>query len=336
MIEISKTQTRRIYFIGILSNIDDSILDFKFDKGLKATFMYKFEEFLSEMSGIKLEEVKRRLEQKRFNSFYLSSSFEINFGDNADYIKSFEFAQAVVDYNNDIMSYLQPLFRKMRLYKTGNIMLTDHYFYTMDNNEAKLYHDTLNDEFFILEELYHIKNDELYDLKQFIEYIDLNFDEKDEEFLKLSFGNFEQSYHIENLHLSFLSLMNGVEALLHPSSNGEITYRISRYVAILIGKNKNDSEKIFHRMKKLYNERSKIVHTGKAKLSEEDETKLREYLRESIKEINKIIKNKDVLFGEDGKIKLDKLQNQKTMKNKILYTLDTCGFGERPWRQIDF
>jgi hypothetical protein len=171
----------------------------------------------------------------------------------------------------------------------------------------------------------------LCDLKEFIEYIDLNFDEKDEEFLKLAFGNFEQSYHIENLHLSFLSLMNGVESLLHPASTGEITYKISRYVAILIGKNKNDSEKIFHRMKKLYNERSKIVHTGKAKLSEEDETKLREYLRESIKEINKIIKNKEALFGENGKIKLDNLEKQKTIKNKILYMLDTCGFGERPW-----
>jgi len=91
-----------------------------------------------------------------------------------------------------------------------------------------------------------------------------------------------------------------------------LRYRISRNTAVLLGKDKDDSERIFSEIRDLYDKRSKIVHTGKSGIiNDKDLLKLRYYVRGSIKEINKIGKN----------------------KNGLLDMLNSCGFGERPWRK---
>lgn len=103
--------------------------------------------------------------------------------------------------------------------------------------------------------------------------------------------------------------MVSIETLLNPGEH-ELTYRISRNAAVLLGKEKEDSKMIFSEIKDLYNKRSKIVHAGNSNIiNNEDLLKLRHYVRESIKEINKIGKN----------------------KNYLLDMLNSCGFGERPW-----
>ena len=89
-------------------------------------------------------------------------------------------------------------------------------------------------------------------------------------------------------------------------------YRISRNAAVLLGKDKEDSKTIFSEIKDLYDKRSKIVHTGNSNIiNEEDLLKLRHYVRESIKEIIKVDKNKD----------------------ELLELLNSCGFGEKSWTE---
>lgn len=105
--------------------------------------------------------------------------------------------------------------------------------------------------------------------------------------------------------------MISLETLFNPGRQ-ELRYRVSRNTAVILGKEKEDSEKIFREIKKLYDKRSDIVHTGKSNtINEEDLLKLRHYVRESIKEIIKIDKNKD----------------------ELLELLNSCGFGEKSWTE---
>ena len=130
-----------------------------------------------------------------------------------------------------------------------------------------------------------------------------------ESFLQLAFENFELSYQTHNINLSFLSLMISLETLLHPGDQGELSYRISRNAAVLLGNDKEDSIEIQGNVKELYRKRSAIVHTGKSNsMNEEDLLKLRHCVRASIKEINKIGRS----------------------KKEILDLLNSRGFDERP------
>ena len=54
--------------------------------------------------------------------------------------------------------------------------------------------------------------------------------------------------------------MNGLKVLFHPSNKGELNYRISRNAAVLLGKDKHDSKRIYKELKCLYAIRSSIVH----------------------------------------------------------------------------
>ena len=69
-----------------------------------------------------------------------------------------------------------------------------------------------------------------------------------------------------------------LEALINPVRD-EITYRLSRNAAILIGCNKTDSQNIFDEVKSLYTKRSALLHTGKTgKVKREELNRLRFYV----------------------------------------------------------
>lgn len=66
---------------------------------------------------------------------------------------------------------------------------------------------------------------------------------------------------ISNMKIAFLNIVTCLEALL-VSSNSELTYRISRNVAVLLSNNKEQGKELFNKMKELYAIRSKLVHEG--------------------------------------------------------------------------
>lgn len=324
MIKISKEQPKKVHFIGILSNADESIVNFKFDKDIHATFKFQFEEFLSKMSGTPLKELEKNLKRKHFRGLFLSSSFEINFKSDYKIQRAYEFVENVVKYDNEIIDYLEPLFRKMRLYKAGNIWLSDRYYYIIEKGYPKIYHTTKDDRF-IAAELYHIKDNEIGTLRHFLDNFDLHFKDKS---MNLAFENFELSYYVPFLNLQFLSLMNALEVLLKPANaQTDLTYRLSRNAAVLLGNDKDHSNEIYKNLKCLYSIRSSIVHSAEAKeckkkgkilnreQMEEKIIILREYVRDSIKEMNHI------------------LQKENKNKDEILKRLNEYGFGERPWHK---
>ena len=105
--------------------------------------------------------------------------------------------------------------------------------------------------------------------------------------------------------------MNGIEALFNPSGQGELIFRISRSLAVLLGEDVDEAVKIEKKIKKFYDKRSRIVHNGNADITEGEVLELRSYLRKCIIRLNKIDKDKD----------------------SILKALNLAGFGESPFKQ---
>lgn len=139
----------------------------------------------------------------------------------------------------------------------------------------------------------------------------------DIEYLNLAFILFAHSFDVKNVDLKFLTLMNAMEVLFHPSGNNELKYRISRYFAVLIGETKEESEDYFENMKKLYDKRSNIVHSGKTKKNLTDDLfMLRDYVRKSIIKLSLII---------------DPNEKEKDERKRIEKVLDASGFGDNPF-----
>lgn len=300
--------------MAILSNTDPSILNVKLDYGFKIHAIPQIKGFeiisaleclppwqVSGMASRMLHFDFWSVSDQKF--YYIGNSFE-SYTETSDKGHNPIFSSEASAFEKNIKDYLEPVIRLMRLFKEGNICMPAYYYYVIDNNIPRPLM-ALRKGFHVSQELYTLESSEISDLQLFIQNTKLPFKES---FLQLAFENFETSYHIRNVNLSFLSLMISLETLFSPDVR-ELRYRVSRNSAVLLGKEKEDSEKIFSEVKDLYDKRSKIVHTGESNIiNNEDLLKLRHYVRESIKEVNKIGKSKD----------------------ELLDILNSCGFGKRP------
>lgn len=309
--------TKKIYFMGLLANTNSSILKVNLDHGFKIEAISDKEGagLISILETLPYEEAYTRLvmDQRCLDSdekrlYLISNSFKSRIEMNNEGALT-AFPSEVMTFDNRLVhNYLYPVIRLMRLFKEGNIGMPAKYYYLIHNNVPKSFirqHTRL----YVSPEPYILESSEISDLQRFIRRTQLDFAHS---FLQLAFENFELSYETHNINLSFLSLMISLEALFNPGGQ-ELRYRVSRNTAVLLGKNEEDSKKIFLKVKDLYDKRSKIVHTGKSNvIKNEDLLKLRRYVRESIKEINKIRKKKD----------------------ELLDLLSSCGFGQRSWTKL--
>ena len=318
---------KMIYFLGLLSNIDSSILKINFEHGFKVegrpdsgqlqvrtndypndTLNYKeVAHLIYHLEGLPLNEVYKKLiadlsclnvSEKKI--YVITNSIEIDVKMNDKGIST-----EVAKFDKLVYGYLHPIIQLMRLFKEGNISMPWIYHYSIDNDGIPRPYKRIIMPLHVLKGPYTIESSEIPELLKFIKNTKLPFTEPS---LQLAFENFEFSYRISDINLSFLTLMISLEALLNPGEQ-ELTYRISRNAAVLLGKKDNNSKDIFDEIKKLYGKRSKIVHTGKSDIiNGEDLFKLRYYVRDLIKEINKI--------GKTGK--------------ELWDLLNSRGFSEKP------
>lgn len=193
---------------------------------------------------------------------------------------------------NPIFNYIYPLIKKMRLFKEGNICMPFHYCYYISRRDFPILNSGLEYGSFVVPELYTFTQSEITEFKDYLQTIQIPFSYK---FLQFAFENFELSYEIQNKNLQFLTLMNGMEALFN-TGGAEISYKLRRNVAVLLGEDEEDSKTIESNMKTLYGIRSNIVHNGHAKINEKELSNLREYLRQSIISCHKLNLDKDFIF----------------------------------------
>jgi len=297
-------QEAKVYFKGILANVDSSILQVNFNHELKIE-AFSMEEAITLLSHLeKIPEMT--VAQKYFwhyqclnNSeqkmYVVSKSLENMSNDTFSDIARFD--------NRWVLGYLEPKIRLMRLFKEGDIRMPVKFYYRAQSDETQGGR-RLESGSYVSSEPYHLEAPEIPVLRSFIQSVELPFKR---DFLNLAFENFELSYEISDIQLAFLVLMIGLETLLNPAHD-EARYRISRNTAVLLGENRRDSEEIFTQIKKLYVKRSEIVHSGRRRtIKKEDLLKLRGYLRNAIKEVHRMDKE----------------------KSEITDLLDSFGFGEK-------
>ncbi len=161
-------------------------------------------------------------------------------------------------------------------------------------------------------DIFSLTDIEKVELQEFINKIDDDAKDPFEfKFLKLAFEAFNLSFSIQYINMAYLSLIIALETLFNPSHELGLRSRIARNIAVLLGENKEKAIAIEKEIKKIYDLRSEIVHTGKLNIIDVSILlKARDYVRRSIREIYKMNKNKNIL----------------------LKLLNMCGFGERPWK----
>lgn len=119
---------------------------------------------------------------------------------------------------------------------------------------------------------------------------------------------FHESCRLDNLYLSFITRVTILEMLL--GENAELSYRLRRYVAVLLGRDKKESIEIADNLKKIYTKRSKFLHEGNAEdISDELMQLAYEYSRRVVANL--------LCISEDIK--------------SIRTTLDQAGYGDNPY-----
>jgi len=303
---------RKAYFMGLLANVDSSILNLKLDHNFSIHEINErdgrqriqiLEKIPAEQVYLKIYIDYPCINMDEHKVYFISNPFIMN-------IKIDE-EKNTVEYGESLLkmlveNYLHKLFRKIRLFKEGDIRMPLAYYFYYEDDDPFLFSSGQRHRY-VSHEPFRIQESEIPELNRFIQDIELPFNRS---YLQLTFDNFEISYDIPQPALSFLALMVSMESLFNPGDY-ELRYRISRSTAVLLGKDKEDSKRIYKDMRDFYDIRSKIVHTGKTnELNDGDVPKLRFYVRESIKKINRINIGKEELlqllhsygFGDESKL----------------------------------
>lgn len=280
---------RKMHFIGLLRNVDSSILNVKLENNFKFNSISDYEggQLFSVLEHLPSEYITRRLfmEYRCLNPklkkyFFVENSFDVTLQEGG-------FPKELIELQDLVNHYLVPKIRLMRLFKEGDISMPLKYYFF--ENPFSPYIRMWMPAHLPYEPMYTLNEDEIPKLQDFLKNAKMPF----RDYIQLAFDNFESSYEIHVRNVAFLSLMNGLEALFNPG-RGEIRYRISRNCAVLLGKDKQEATEIYRNVKELYGLRSSIVHSFK-KISVEEEKliELRGYLRESIKRLLRVNKPKE-------------------------------------------
>lgn len=119
---------------------------------------------------------------------------------------------------------------------------------------------------------------------------------------------FHESCGLDNLYLSFITRVTILEMLV--PGNAELSYRLRHYVAVLLGRNKEESIEIAKNLKEIYSARSEFLHNGEdKKISDELMGLAYEYSR-------RVLAN--LLYISDD-------------LEDIRITLEQAGYGENPY-----
>lgn len=307
-------EKKDIHFIGFLANVDDSILGLnlgqpfvieKKSQGDTSSFLRHIRQYYGTESEDCILAVEDQVNGVVHNqSFYYYCVTAKNVGS----FDSTPQGGVVIQWgkHREFHRLIQDKLRLLRLFKEGNVSLGFSCAYHLKDSQPSVFE--LCREWPIADTTrFHLDDNEISDARRFVETTRIPFKHRS---LQLAFDSFELSYETHSAALNFLSLMVAMEVMLNRGKD-ELRYTISRNAAVLLGKDKDDCERVFEEIRRLYDKRSKLVHEGSVnEVSSEDVLRLRHYVREAIKEMQSI--------GKDLK--------------EIRDILNTCGFGQRPWR----
>jgi hypothetical protein len=277
----------KLHFVAPLSYGNESLVGIRIALGLRIEKwgIQKAASVISQCSPFDEEAVRLILrecfclDEDENNAYVVAGSYELVVSDKRPLyplhpgrIKSEGFGGCIGKTENTI--------RLMRLFKEGSIDVARFYLYEKKKGAID---PVFSSEGSLIspQSKYSISEKERPELSAFLKQHTVPLSPS---YVQLAFDNFDQSYNNHDINLAFLSLMIAVEVLFNDGTS-ELKYRITRGMSVLLGDSQAQCREIYSHVKKLYDKRSHLVHTGKAAITAEDLIMLRHYLRVSIKEL---------------------------------------------------
>lgn len=243
--------------------------------------------YYSQSIGFQIE-TNKCLGNSKTYGWVLHASIEIDRNEDVEYIDDVQLQRTFEKYNEIIENKLL----LTRLYAGGSVRVMGPYWYIKyENGSYSIIHETVKYNLGIGNRT-HLSSRLFPQINEFIEKTTTPLKPS---FIDLALQSYSISQEIPHNHLRFLSLMMALEILFNISPQ-ELSYRIGRSTAILLGRSKNESMEIASTIKSLYSKRSRLVHNGKASdLSHDDIDTLETIVRKSILALYKLGKNKEDL-----------------------------------------
>lgn len=130
------------------------------------------------------------------------------------------------------------------------------------------------------ERAFKIKKGDIEHINEYMKHHCLNHQHS---YLNLALNNFQKSYDINEPHLEFLILIIVLEGIFNYGRQ-ESTQKVARGCAVLLGKTKPLSQRIFKDVKSLYAKRSRLLHEGDSdSIQDNDILLLKNYARKSLR-----------------------------------------------------
>jgi len=335
----NKMYEKDIFFKALLANVDSSILEVDFlEHGFDVECISAYDG-IDLISRIGPNPNKSFLRTDLENVYNCIDRSKNPRGDMYFFSGTFEDLDSA---KIKVKDYLEPVVKLMRLFKENSINISMGYYYSNDglvpinpspSTRSSYFEEKtapIGQSFTLYPFIYRNSNDDIYSLesyeipvlRSFIEDIIAQNEDPTlrDSILKIAYDMYDLSYYVPSTPQALLNLMISLEALFNPSGGGELRYRISRNVAVLIGNDKDESKHIYKYIKNIYMKRSNLVHTGKVSSRSTEDVfrieellKLRDYVRRSIIKFNEFI-----------------AKNPGKKKAALLEILEYSDFGESP------
>ncbi len=287
----NKISPEKIYFVGILTNVDKSILQIDFGNDFKVekwTFDY-YVKFSAESWGSSELDAMFDIDEL----YYASASRDGMRSIKHVYVvtKIFDRPLRLVSIEENSSNEIFRLHRicdfvqkdverkvdLLRLLLEGDLHIPTGFFIEHEKEPllcSRKRYSYLGNKAFKANK----KNAEI--INRYISIAPLKFKY---DYLNLALQNFNKSYGIGDKYLEFLLLMMVLEGLFN-NGKQESTNKIARGCAVLLGKTKYLSQKIFKDIKNLYGKRSQLLHEGKSSsVKGEDVLLLKNYVRKCLR-----------------------------------------------------
>ena len=300
-----QNKTYTLEYLAILANVNHSLRWVDFGDGYRVETINRDNliNLLAELYDLPKHEIEHKIE---VHAGYESSKKTIyilrkSFDKPALLYESKKGHNWVDDWSEVhlLISVFQPhvfeIIQLLRLYRPGDLYLYNSIFFTYEEQCGEIrptLFSSIEDEKSRAGTTFNIPRNLRHSINEFVEHNPIGTLHPN---VRLALQSYDLSFEVSNNNLAFLTLMTAQEALLN-ESHQELKFRVCRATAVLLGTSTQKSRRILSDMKKLYDKRSLLVHTGICKkFSEDDVNLLKEYVRQSIVRVIQLSIPKDKL-----------------------------------------
>jgi len=258
-------------YLALLGNVDRSILKVDFGEGfvVESVNIDEFVAFCED--NLLFHDVENKIgfswsclpdySERPSNKVYVVKkhfddypTYQGCWGDLDNRVKNLSRERA---FEASVASYLNHQINLLRLFNDGDIKFAFEAYYQVHGGEIEPMscYERENTSSDITFSLFH------YDYVKINTFIKANAFVSLPKYVRFALSNYEKSYFTNHVEFDFLALMIALEAIFN-DARSELTLRVSRGCAVLLTDSESEASKVFKQVKKFYEKRSRLVHTG--------------------------------------------------------------------------